>query len=43
MSSFYKSSNRLRDFYLFGDLGRLAFKEEPGKVRVFAIVDCITQ
>lgn len=23
--------------------GRLAFKEEPGKVRVFAMVDCITQ
>lgn len=24
-------------------LGRLAFKEEPGKVRVFAMADCITQ
>jgi hypothetical protein len=24
-------------------LGRLAFKDEPGKVRVFAMVDCITQ
>jgi hypothetical protein len=24
-------------------LGRLAYKEEPGKVRVFAMVDCVTQ
>jgi len=24
-------------------LGRLAYKEEPGKVRVFAMVDCLTQ
>lgn len=24
-------------------LGRLAFKEEPGKIRVFAIVDPLTQ
>jgi hypothetical protein len=24
-------------------LGRLAFKDEPGKVRVFAMVDCLTQ
>lgn len=24
-------------------LGKLAFKEEPGKVRVFAMADCITQ
>nr|QIP68030.1 RNA-dependent RNA polymerase [Erysiphales associated mitovirus 1] len=26
-----------------GELGKLAYKEEPGKVRVFAIVDCWTQ
>jgi hypothetical protein len=43
MSSYYKSYNRSKDFYFLGDLGRLAFKEEPGKVRVFAIVDCVTQ
>jgi hypothetical protein len=43
MSSYYKSCNRSKDFYLIGNLGRLAFKEEPGKVRVFAIVDCVTQ
>nr|UPW42088.1 MAG: putative RNA dependent RNA polymerase [Beijing forest mitovirus 3] len=24
-------------------LGKLAFKQEPGKIRVFAMVDCITQ
>lgn len=24
-------------------LGKLAFKQEPGKIRVFALVDCITQ
>lgn len=23
--------------------GKLAFKDEPGKVRVFALVDCVTQ
>nr|UPW42175.1 MAG: putative RNA dependent RNA polymerase [Beijing sediment mito-like virus 5] len=27
----------------FLPLGRLAFKEEPGKVRVFAMSDCVTQ
>lgn len=26
-----------------GSLGKLAFKQEPGKIRVFAMVDCITQ
>jgi hypothetical protein len=26
-----------------GHLGKLAFKQEPGKIRVFAMVDCITQ
>ncbi|AEG79311.1 RNA-dependent RNA polymerase [Tuber aestivum mitovirus] len=26
-----------------GPIGKLAFKQEPGKVRVFAMVDCITQ
>lgn len=24
-------------------LGKLAFKQEPGKIRVFAMVDCVTQ
>jgi hypothetical protein len=32
-----------KDQYFIGPLGRLAFKEEPGKVRVFALVDCVTQ
>lgn len=38
-----KRSIMFPDLYFYGDLGRLAYKEEPGKVRVFALVDCVTQ
>lgn len=38
------SSCLVRAFpYANSSVGRLAFKEEPGKVRVFAMVDCVTQ
>lgn len=32
-----------REHCPIGPIGKLAFKQEPGKVRVFAMVDCITQ
>ncbi|CAJ32467.1 RNA-dependent RNA polymerase [Ophiostoma mitovirus 1b] len=43
-SPFIKYFNAiLPDFDDNVSLGKLAFKEEPGKVRVFAMADCITQ
>lgn len=32
-----------RDYCPIGPIGKLAFKQEPGKIRVFAMVDCVTQ